>query len=287
DVTQQRNIRLALEHQVQQRTEELDAANEELQATNEELLATNDELAELNDALEQSNENLQRFAHVASHDLKEPIRKIKTFLSMIEADKSTVLSDKTKLLMQRVYASTERMYSMINGVLSFSTINATGHSTEKVDLQKVVEQIVVDLELLIEEKKATIHFNNLPVIEAAEILMYQLFSNLIINSLKFSREDVLPVINISGAVVEYNNKPFTKIILEDNGLGFSPEKSEHIFNMFARLHSKDKFEGTGLGLSLCKKIVQRHSGMIEATGEPNKGATFTILLPLRQTNNII
>ena len=287
DVTDQRNARLALEQEVQQRTEELDAMNEELKATNEELHAINDELAGMNEALEQSNENLQQFAHVASHDLKEPVRKIKTFLSMIEADPATTLSARTKMLMERVYVATERMYSMINGVLSYSTINATGHPTDKIDLQKITEQIVQDLEIMVKEKNATITINNLPVIEGAEILMYQLFSNLIINSLKFSKTDISPLITISGAPIDIDNKEFIRIIVADNGLGFSPEKTEHIFNMFARLHSKDKFEGTGLGLSLCRKIVHRHSGSIEASGNINEGAVFTIMLPVYQTQNVI
>lgn len=284
DVTQQRNIRLALEHQVQLRTEELDAANEELHAINEELHATNDELARLNDQLELSNENLQQFAHVASHDLKEPVRKIKTFLGLIEADPATTLSTKTKSLLERVYVASDRIFAMINGVLAYSTVDASGHAIAKVDLQKIITQVTQDLEVLVEQKKVTIDYGNLPEIEGAEVLLYQLFLNLVSNSIKFSKPDVPPVIKISSEPID---DKFTKITVEDNGLGFAPHQADRIFNMFSRLHSKDKYEGTGLGLALCKKIVQRHGGSIEASGVLGKGAVFIIRLPLRQTHNII
>ena len=287
DVTEQRNTRLALEHEVQQRTEELDAANEELRVTNEELQMINGELEKLNDQLEKSNESLQQFAHVASHDLKEPIRKIKTFLGLIEADKENVLSAKSKQLMERVYAASDRMFAMINGVLTYSTMNATAHKTVKVDLQKIIEQIQQDLELLINEKKATIKYNDLPVFEGAEILVYQLFLNLLINSLKFSKTNIPPVIILSSENIELDDKRFVQIKVADNGVGFALSQSEQIFNMFSRLHSKDKYEGTGLGLALCKKIVSRHGGTIEATGTPGQGAIFTIRLPLLQAHNVI
>jgi PAS domain S-box-containing protein len=287
DVTQQRNMRLALEQEVQQRTEELDAANEELRVTNEELQMINDELEKLNDQLEQSNENLQQFAHVASHDLKEPVRKIKTFLGLIEADPENVLSPKTRSLMNRVYAASDRMFSMINGVLTYSTINASGHRTGKVDTAQVVKQILQDLELIIAEKGAIIEHKDLPVIDGAEILIYQLFSNLLINSLKFSRSGVPPFITITAGAARKDNTEFVRITVADNGVGFALHQSEQIFNMFARLHSKDKYEGTGLGLSLCKKIVYRHGGTIEASGIAGEGAVFTIMLPIHQSQNII
>lgn len=291
DVTQQRNVRLALEHEVQQRTEELDAANEELKAINEELHtandqlhATNEELEALNGRLEQSNEDLQQFAHVASHDLKEPVRKIKTFLGIIEADPETVLSAKTKLLLERVYSASDRMFSMINGVLKYSTINASGHPITKVDLRKVVEQVLQDIEMTVEQKKATVTCNELPTVEGAETLLYQLFSNLIINALKFTNADMPPVITITASE---GNSHLAKITVEDNGIGFAPEQAEKIFNMFARLHSKDKFEGTGLGLALCRKIVHRHGGTIGASGVAGKGAIFSIILPVTQNEDSI
>jgi signal transduction histidine kinase len=287
DVTQQRNVRLALEQEVQQRTEELDAANEELRATNEELQTINEELGRLNEHLEQSNENLHQFAHVASHDLKEPVRKIKIFLGMVTSDPGSVLSDKAKLLVQRVTSATDRMFSMINGVLAYSSVNATGYPVEPVNLQETLTQIVEDLELMIEQKNATIKYTHLPIVEGAGILLYQLFSNLIINSLKFSKADTPPVIELTAYSGNQSNGYFARITVTDNGVGFAPHQADLLFNLFSRLHSKDKYEGTGLGLSLCRKIVQRHGGTIQATGHPGEGALFTITLPLRQTHQVL
>lgn len=294
DVTTQRNIRLALEHQVQQRTEELDAANEELKAINEELHATNDDLASMNGELGvlnadllQSNDALQQFAHVASHDLKEPLRKIKTFLNRIEADKDTVISANSKTFLTRVYMAADRMFAMISGVLAYSTINASEQTIQQVDLKDIVHHLEDDLEVLIVQKQAAIHSGDLPVIEGAAVLLHQLFYNLVINALKFSRADVPPVINIRSTNVAVNNQAFVQITVQDNGIGFDPQQAERIFNTFTRLNSKDKYEGTGLGLSLCRKIVTRHGGTITAEGERGKGSMFTVLLPVTQPRETI
>ncbi len=287
DVTAQRNRRLQLEEEVRQRTEELDEINEVLRVTNEELQTINGELAELNDELAQSNENLQQFAHVASHDLKEPVRKIKIFLGMIETDKETVLSERSRLFMQRVNASADRMFSMINGVLAFSTVNASEHPVEQVNLEGVMNNIIHDLDVLIAQKKATIAYHDLPRFDGVEILIYQLLSNLIINSLKFSRKDVPPEIELTATRIIKDSIPFIQLVITDNGIGFESHQSEKIFQTFARLHSKDKFEGTGLGLALCQKIVIQHGGTIRASGQPAKGAVFTILLPERQSEAVM
>ncbi len=287
DVTAQRNRRLQLEEEVRQRTEELDEINEVLRLTNEELQTINAELAELNDELAQSNENLQQFAHVASHDLKEPVRKIKIFLGMIETDKDTLLSAKSRLFMQRVNASADRIFSMINGVLAFSTVNASEHPVEQVNLEAVMNNIIHDLDVLIAQKKATITYHDLPQLDGVEILIYQLLSNLIINSLKFSRTGVPPVIELTATRVIKDNISFIQLVIRDNGIGFESQQSEKIFQTFARLHSKDKFEGTGLGLALCQKIVIQHGGTIRASGQPEKGAVFIILLPERHSEEVM
>ncbi len=284
DVTEQRNVRMALEHEVQQRTEELNAANEELTAINEELHAMNEQLLMLNEKLEHSNEDLQQFAHVASHDLKEPVRKIKTFLGIIEGDAGTQLSPRAQQLFRKISGSSDRMFSMINGILEYSTLSESGHPAVKVDLQLLMEHVIQDLEMLIQQKNATIHCQGLPVIEGVETLLYQLFSNLIINALKFSRQDVPPVIRINAYS---ENDLYVKITVADNGLGFTNEQAEKIFTMFSRLHSKDKFEGTGLGLSLARKIVSRHGGTIAASGVAGEGAVFTITLPYFQKESVI
>jgi light-regulated signal transduction histidine kinase (bacteriophytochrome) len=151
-----------------------------------------------------------------------------------------------------------------------------------VDLDKVIKNIETDLEVIIQEKHAIIHYKDLPALEGSPILIYQLFYNLVNNSLKFAKAGEAPEVSITSKAIYPEGKGFTQIVIRDNGIGFEQEQAEKIFNTFARLNSKDNYEGTGLGLALCKKIVERHHGTIEATGEINKGATFTITLPLKQ-----
>ena len=179
------------------------------------------------------------------------------------------------------------MLMMIEGVLNYSMLNAIEQKIDNVSLDDVMRNIESDLELLILQKKATIRYEHLPEIEGAAVLLYQLFYNLINNSLKFSAAGTPPVIIISSSYIETDQKRFAVIKVEDNGIGFEQEQAEKIFDTFARLNPKDRFEGTGLGLSLCRRIVQRHGGDISATGEKGKGAGFTIRLPLKQGSNNI
>jgi light-regulated signal transduction histidine kinase (bacteriophytochrome) len=166
-------------------------------------------------------------------------------------------------------------------VLSYSTMSAAEQPSQPVDLNEVLRNIQTDLEVLISDKKATITFDELPVIEGAPVLLYQLFYNLINNSIKFSKENEPVKIKITSSMTSLEENQFAKIVLSDNGIGFEQEQAERIFTTFTRLNSKDKYEGTGLGLALCKKIVQRHSGFISARGDKGNGAEFTILLPIK------
>jgi PAS domain S-box-containing protein len=237
-------------------------------------------LKELNQSLKISNEDLQQFAHVASHDLKEPIRKIKTFGNRLLDDYHQLLPEKGNSFLTKILSATDRMYAMVEGVLSYSTMSASEQPPEVVDLNEVIKNIQNDLEVLILEKKAAIKVKNLSAIKGAPVLLYQLFYNLINNSIKFSKDDVPVVIVVESSITDLEGIRFAKIVLSDNGIGFEQENAEKIFTTFTRLNSKDKYEGTGLGLALCKKIVQRHSGFISARGERGKGAEFTILLPI-------
>jgi signal transduction histidine kinase len=169
------------------------------------------------------------------------------------------------------------MLGMIEGVLHYSTINSTVQETETVDLNRIIRGIETDLELPIGQKKATLHYSQLPTIEGAAVLLYQLFYNLINNSLKFSRPDVPSHIEISAKI----DRDQALIRLTDNGIGFDQEQAERIFDSFFQLNAKDKYEGTGLGLSLCKKIVLRHGGTIEAAGKKGEGSEFRIRLPVK------
>lgn len=237
--------------------------------------------------LQRSNEDLQQFAHVASHDLKEPVRKIKTFTDRLEKNLAGKLDEEGAKFIERIHIATNRMYNMIDGVLTYSTTNAGIQNCELVDLNGIIKNIETDLEVTLQNTGAQITSNDLPVVEGARVLLYQLFYNLINNSIKFVAPGTVPAIVISS---ENNNKgdaDSVRIILRDNGIGFEQEFAERIFETFTRLNSKDSYEGTGLGLSLCKKIVERHGGNITASGNPGMGASFTITLPHKQKQALI
>ena len=237
--------------------------------------------------LQASNQQLEQFAHVASHDMKEPIRKIKTFSSLITSECGDSLPENAKNYLEKIQRSAHRLSSMVDGVLTYSTLTNTTEPFEMVSLDGVIRQIEDDLEVLIQQKGAEIHHKNLPTVHGVPFLIYQLFYNLINNSLKFSQAAVAPKI-VMGARSLKADEPlphsarsgtsYVAITLSDNGIGFDQGYSERIFNTFARLNAKDKYEGTGLGLALCKNIAERHHGYITAEGIEGVGATFTILL---------
>jgi len=232
--------------------------------------------------LQRSNEDLQQFAHVASHDLKEPVRKIKTFSFRLQDALSEAIDPNVKIYLSKILSSAERMSLMIEGVLKYSTITVSERDIGTVDLSKTLTDIQSDLEILIQQKNATFTISDLPCIDGTQVLIYQLFYNLINNSLKFMKADVTPVIAISGTTISLQDIEYARIQISDNGIGFDPTQSRKIFDTFTRLHSRDEYDGTGLGLSLCRKIVELHNGTIEAHGKKDVGATFTVTLPLRQ-----
>jgi signal transduction histidine kinase len=234
--------------------------------------------------LQRSNEDLQQFAHVASHDLKEPVRKIKTYGYRLQDElMKTSASEKQQLFVEKILGSAERMSLMIEGVLTYSTISASEPKIEQVVLSKVLLDIQNDLEVLIQQKEAVVNCNTLPNIEGVQILIYQLFYNLINNSLKFSNPHRKPIINITTSTLLKADNMYLQIEISDNGIGFEPDFNSTIFDTFARLNSRDQYDGTGLGLSLCRKIVERHGGTISASGQKDIGAIFTITLPFIQS----
>lgn len=240
--------------------------------------------------LQRSNEDLQQFAHVTSHDLKEPLRKIRVFASMLTNEMGSGMSERSAMYLAKIESAANRMYSMIDGVLLYSTMNAEELASEAVDLNALMQNIQTDLEVYIQEKQAAIATHQLPVVHGSPILLYQLFYNLINNSLKFAKKDVPLRINITWekvpapavAFTQQKHPDYISIRVKDNGIGFDQSQAEKIFQTFTRLHSKSDYEGTGLGLSLCKKIAERHGGAINAEGRDGEGATFWVLLPVRQ-----
>ena len=256
------------------------ATDIDLQKTEEEQLENL--VAERTIALERANEDLQQFAHVASHDLKEPVRKIKLFAGRLQEEMQHSLNKAGKLYLSKVQSAADRLVNMIDGVLAYSGLNNLDEKIENIGLDETIGNIVTDLELLIQQKEAIITYNNLPRIEGAPVLIYQLFYDLINNSLKFAKTDERLFISILSNTIYLQNKPYARVEIRDNGIGFEQEYAKKIFDTFTRLNPKDKYEGAGLGLSLCKKIVQLHHGTIEATGLGTEGAVFTIILPHKQ-----
>lgn len=234
--------------------------------------------------LQRSNGDLTQFAHIVSHDLKEPMRKVKIFNDILKNRFSHDLDAKGKEYIQKVQLAADRMMLIVDDVLTYSTMNSSGYPPEKIDLNEIIENIKTDLELVIHEKQAILIKDELPAIEGAPVLIHQLFYNLINNALKFSKAQEPPRVSISSSIVKKGEMEYVEVVIKDNGIGIDQEDAERIFDAFQRLHSKEEYEGTGLGLSLCRKIAERHQGSILASGKKDEGSAFSVWLPLKQVN---
>ena len=240
--------------------------------------------------LERSNDDLKQFAHVASHDLKEPMRKIRMFSSRLYDDYALQLPPDAQDYLLKIQDAAARMSAMIDGVLNYSVTTNVEDQFEAIDLNQVMAEIRQDLELIIQQKNARISYDKLPLVKGIRVLIYQLFYNLVGNALKFSKEHEPNHISIhveeikgfqANDVTELHpNRSYYIITVRDSGIGFDPENSQKMFQLFSRLNARDKYEGTGLGLALCKKIVLRHNGNISAEGRENEGASFKVYLPV-------
>jgi signal transduction histidine kinase/DNA-binding NarL/FixJ family response regulator len=269
DIHQQKTINELLEQKVKERTTDLIDKNEELETKNHEL---------------------QQFAWVASHDLKEPLRKIQTFNYLI---KDQYLKDNPEaiFLLDKSIKSSERMSNLIDNLLNYSLLSNTA-LFQPTDLKAVLQEILSDLEVIIKEKKAVINFDSMPVIDAIPSQIRQVFQNLVSNALKFSKLGILPVININSDYCDDKdpNSPslqqgnYCRIHFSDNGIGFDEKFMDRIFVIFQRLHSRDAYEGTGIGLAITKKIIDKHNGSISAKSKLNQGATFTLILPVKNNS---
>ena len=230
--------------------------------------------------LEQSNRELESFAYVASHDLQEPLRKIQTFGERLMKTSAATLSPEGRGYIERMQGAATRMRRLIDDLLAFSRVSSKARPFTQVDLSVVAREVLTDLETAIEQSGTTVTLGELPVLEADATQMRQLLQNLVGNALKFRREGVPPIISLHGTVEPRSQR--CELVVEDNGIGFEEKFAERIFNVFQRLHGRGQYEGTGIGLAICRKITERHGGSIRARSTPGAGSAFFVTLPLKQ-----
>src|SRR5438477_1151667 len=278
-----------LEQRVEERTRELRQEVVERQQAEERLRATAVRL-------ERSNRELQDFAYVASHDLQEPLRKVQAFGDRLKAACSKSLGAEGRDYLERMEAAAKRMQILIDDLLAFSRVTTKANPFEVADLNKIVSEVLSDLEVRIQQTDARVDLGELPTLDADPLQMRQLFQNLIVNALKFHQVGRPPVVKIrtqparppteaSSGNVPTNG--LCQITVEDNGIGFEEKYLDRIFVLFQRLHGRTAYEGTGIGLAICRKIADRHGGSITAKSTPGEGSTFIITLPLKQPKEVI
>lgn len=265
----------------------------EKKISEEKVNALNRKLLETIDRLEVANKDLDRFAFMASHDLQEPLRKIRMFSDRLYSRYQEAMDDESKMYINRIQHSAESMQNLIKDILTFSKISIEQEAFQETNLHTLLDEVLIDISGYIKEKNATIVVGELPTLQVNPGLIKPLFQNIIHNALKYSKKDVAPLIRVSSrhCTDEDNeqraaSKKYCRIYIEDNGIGFEQKYAEQIFGMFKRLHSKNDFEGTGIGLALCKKIVEEHGGFISAKSTVNEGSTFIISLPLKVIKNL-
>ena len=253
---------------IQQRNRELERTEEKLQETVDQLEATNEKLAE-------SNERLDQFAYVVSHDLQEPLRMITSYLTLVEDRYGETLDEDGKEFIGFAVDGAERMRAMIVGLLELSRVETRGGAFEPVDLNEVLREVLKNLEVQIDETDATVEIGELPRVEGDREQLGQLFQNLLSNALEYSGDE-RPRVSVTA---ERDAGPEATISVRDEGIGIEPEDVERIFELFQRLHTQEEYSGTGIGLALCRRIVERHGGEICVDSEPGRGSTFSITLP--------
>ena len=283
---QQEKKLLAANDFLQKEIEERKISEQKVNLLNEQLIANNE-------SLKQMNEELDQFAYMASHDLQEPLRKIQVFSDKIL--KNNNFDQDSEKYFGKIINSSKRMQHLINNLLDFSRHTVSSNDFKKTPLNDLVKNALTELEVEIEKSNAKINYGELPVVSAVPGLMQQLFYNLFSNAIKFRKSSVdlvidvraekMSAVDLSKFTKYSTNKNYYKITVSDNGIGFDDKYAEDIFRVFKRLHSYHEFDGTGVGLSICKKIVEKHNGFIKAESEIDKGSTFIIGLPEMHLTN--
>lgn len=267
----------------------LEAEVNERKLSEEKVNALNHQLLQSIDRLEAANKDLDRFAFMASHDLQEPLRKIRMFSDLLYSKCEEFFNEEAKSFVTRIQNSAERMQALIKDILMFSKISVEKNSFEITDLNVLINEVISEMEPAIKEKNAHITVEHLPSLNVYPRLIRPLFQNLLGNAIKYSKKDIKPQIRIFSELnqgVKINGEEaapainYYRIFVQDNGIGFEQKFSEQIFEMFQRLHTSSEFEGTGIGLALCKKIVEEHGGFISAISKPGDGSTFIVSLPI-------
>lgn len=281
-------------HKLLLQEQKLKAINKSLENEIKERIASEEKVKDLNqqllqniDRLEAANKELDRFAFMTSHDLQEPLRKIITFSDRLAAKYKDLLEGDGLMYIERVQNAANRMQVLIQDILTLSKISADKNSFVETDMNSLVREVLTDMDDAIKEKRARVLLEKLPSLFVNPGLIRPLFYNLISNSLKYSKKNVPPLIRISseisfgrnGTTKEGKHK-YCRISVTDNGIGFDQKHSEQIFSMFKRLHGNSEFEGTGIGLAICKKIAEQHNGFISARSKVNEGSTFILSLPM-------
>ena len=283
---QQEKKLLAANHSLQKEIEERIASEERVKLLNEQLVINNDNL-------KQMNEELDQFAFMASHDLQEPLRKIQVFSDKILTKNK--FDPESEKYFTKIINSSKRMQNMIDNLLNFSRHHVCSSDFKQIALHELVKNALTELEVEIEKSNAHIHYSDLPVVSAVPDLMQQLFYNLLSNAIKFRkplgdleikiRSEKINATDVLKFMKNGNGSNYYKITVQDNGIGFDEKHAEDIFMVFKRLHSYHEFEGTGVGLSICKKIIEKHNGFISAESKVDQGSIFIIGLPEMQYMN--
>jgi signal transduction histidine kinase len=255
----------------------LSDANSQLEVSNAQL-ENNNALLRHAAELARSNAELEQFASIASHDLQEPLRKVQTFAAQLNAKEHDRLSEEGQDYLRRMSLASGRMRALIDDLLMFSRVSTQGRPFVPVDLGEVAAQVMPDLELTIEETGAKVTIDDLPAIDADPLQMRQLLQNLLANALKFRRDGVVPEVSVESRVSD----GVAELTVRDNGIGFDPQYASRVFRAFERLHGASTYPGTGIGLALCRKIVERHHGTITAESTPGAGSSFHVKLPVVQ-----
>jgi PAS domain S-box-containing protein len=257
--------------------------NRELKETQDELFRNQNELQRKVIELNRSNYELEQFAHLASHDLQEPLRKLFFYSDVLKKKYAAGIDDNGKTILNNMSLAAGRMKELINDLLSYSQLHNHKLQFEDVDLNVIMDDIVKELDVAIREKNATIVMDHLPVLVGNRLRLRQLFMNLISNALKYSKKDVPPHIEITAQMEDDH----VEIRVKDNGIGFEEQYREKIFGLFERLHTRDQFPGTGIGLSICKRIAELHHGEISATSKPGEYSVFEVVLPVTQQITVL